>query len=155
MTEDRFRFRPITEDDAHEIAGWRYDEPYTVYNADDPERMLRSEYEYYAAVGGEGELVGYCCFGEDARVAGLEEEPGTLDVGGGLRPDLTGVGLGGPFLREVCRFGGELHHPARFRVAVAAFNRRAQLVASALGFKRAGVHTTPEREYVVMSRAAT
>lgn len=149
-----FAFRELTRADAHDIAGWEYDEPYSVYNSDDAERLLSSEYEYYAAVADEGELVGYCCFGEDARVAGLEEEPGTLDVGGGLRPDLTDLGLGGPFLREVCRFGGELHHPARFRVTVAAFNRRAQLVASALGFERVGVHGTPEREFVLMMRQA-
>ncbi len=149
-----FRFRELTRDDAHAIAGWRYDEPYSVYSADEPERLFNSEYEYYAALGDEGELVGYCCFGEDARVAGLEEEPGVLDVGGGLRPDLTGVGLGGPFLREVCRFGGELHDPTRFRVTMAAFNRRAQLVASALGFERAGIHETPEREYLLMTRPA-
>ncbi|HEX9416859.1 MAG TPA: GNAT family N-acetyltransferase [Gaiellaceae bacterium] len=149
-----FSFRELTRDDARAIANWHYEEPYSVYNADDPERLLSSEYEYYAAVGDEGELVGYCCFGEDARVAGLEEEPGVLDVGGGLRPDLAGVGLGGPFLREVCRFGTELHDPTRFRVTVAAFNRRAQLVASALGFERTGVHETPEREYVLMTRDA-
>lgn len=142
----------MTEDDAREIAGWHYEEPYSVYNADDAARLLSPDYEYYAAVGDEGELVGYCCFGEDARVAGLDEKPGMLDVGGGLRPDLTGVGLGGPFLREVCRFGGELHDPTHFRVTVAGFNRRAQLVASALGFARAGVHGTPEREYVLMTR---
>jgi [ribosomal protein S18]-alanine N-acetyltransferase len=149
-----FSFRELTREDAGTIAGWRHDEPYSLYDVDDPERLLSTEYEYYAAVNEEGELVGYCCFGDDARVSGLEGETGVLDVGGGLRPDLTGIGLGGPFLREACRFGGELHEPVRFRVAIAAFNRRAQLVASALGFEQEGLHETPELKFVLMSRMA-
>lgn len=143
-----FSFRELTRDDARTIAGWRYEEPYSVYDGGGAERLLRPEYEYYAAYAEDGGLVGFCCFGEDARVAGLEEEPGTLDVGAGLRPDLTGIGLGGPFLREACLFGGRLHEPLRFRVTVATFNRRAQLVAAALGFEQSGVHG----DYVVMAR---
>lgn len=149
-----FSFREIAAADAHEISGWRYEAPYSVYDGGDPANLLDPRYEYFAALDEHGDLVGFCCFGEDARVSGLEEEHGVLDVGGGLRPELTGVGLGGPFLREVCRFGGELHQPARFRVVVAAFNRRAQLVASALGFERCGIHQTPDREYVLMTRDA-
>ena len=139
--------------DADAIAGWRYDDAYSVYDARDAQSLLRPEYEYYAALA-DGELVGYCCFGADARVAGLDEEPGVLDVGAALRPDLTGIGLGGPFLREVCRLGGDVHDPIRFRVVIAAFNRRAQMVAAALGFEREGAHETDEREYVLMTRAA-
>jgi RimJ/RimL family protein N-acetyltransferase len=149
-----FSFRELTRADAETIAGWRYDEPYSLYDAADPNQLLRSDYEYYAATAEEGELVGFCCFGADARVAGLEEEPGVLDVGGGLRPDLTGIGLGGPFLREVCAFGRRLHEPQRFRVAIAEFNERAQMVASALGFERADSLTVEGRPFVVMTRAA-
>jgi [ribosomal protein S18]-alanine N-acetyltransferase len=154
VLEGSFRFRELTRDDAQAIAGWRYDDAYAIYDVDDPKRLLSGEYEYYAALSEEGELVGFCCFGEDARVAGLEEEPGVLDIGGGLRPDLTGIGLGGPFLREVCLFAARVHDPGRFRVVIATFNRRAQLVAHALGFERSGAHETPEREFVVMTRAA-
>jgi [ribosomal protein S18]-alanine N-acetyltransferase len=116
--------------------------------------MLEPENDYHAALDRDGALVGYCCFGPDARVQGLEEAPAVLDVGGGLRPDLTGVGLGGPFLRACCALGAELHDPREFRVVVAAFNRRAQLVAAALGFERSGLHATPEREYVLLTRPA-
>lgn len=151
---NRFTFRRITGEDAGKIAGWRYDGPYSLYDINDSAHLLRPEYEYYAAVAEEGGLVGYCCFGADARVPGLVEEAGVLDVGAGLRPDLTGIGLGGPFLREVCRLGAEVHDPARLRVTIAAFNRRAQLVAAALGFERTGSLENPQGEYVVMSRPA-
>jgi len=145
-----FSFRELTRADAEAIAGWRYAEPYSIYDGGDPEQLLR--YTYFAGLDEEGTLIGFCCFGEDARVPGLEEEQGVLDVGAGLRPDLTGIGLGGPFLREACRFGGELYGPLRFRVAVAAFNERAQMVAHALGFEREGAVRTDEHEFVVMSR---
>jgi RimJ/RimL family protein N-acetyltransferase len=147
-----FTFRELTRADAEQIAAWKYPEPYALYDGGDPERLL--EYAYFAGLNEEGTLVGFCCFGEDARVPGLAEEEGVLDVGAGLRPDLTGIGLGAPFLREACRFGGELYGPSRFRVAVAAFNQRAQMVAHALGFEREATLRKDENDFVVMTRAA-
>ena len=147
-----FSFRELTRADAEEIAGWRYQAAYSLYDGGDPERLLA--YTYFAGLDEENVLVGFCCFGEDARVPGLEEEPGVLDVGAGLRPDLTGIGLGGPFLREACRFGGELYGPSRFRVAISAFNRRAQMVAHALGFESERTLQRGENEFVVMTRPA-
>ena len=145
-----FTFRELTRGDADQIAGWRYPKPYSLYDGGDAERLL--EYTYFAGLDEDGVLVGFCCFGEDARVPGLDEQEGVLDVGAGLRPDLTGIGLGGPFLREACRFGGELYGPERFRVAVAAFNRRAQMVAHALGFEAEDKLRNDDNEFVVMTR---
>jgi RimJ/RimL family protein N-acetyltransferase len=147
-----FTFRELTRADAKHIAGWRYREPYSLYDGGDPDRLL--EYRYFAGLDEDGALVGFCCFGEDARVPGLEEEDGVLDVGAGLRPDLTGIGLGGPFLREACRFGTDLYNPTRLRVVIAAFNRRAQMVAHALGFEAEETLRTDESEFVVMMRDA-
>ena len=147
-----FTFRELTRSDADEIARWKYAEPYSIYDGGDADRLL--QYTYFTGLDEEGNVVGFCCFGEDARVPGLSKEDGVLDVGAGLRPDLTGIGLGGPFLREACRFGGELYAPERFRVVIAAFNRRAQMVAHALGFERAGTLRNGENEFVVMLRAA-
>ena len=147
-----FAFRELTRADAEEISGWRYREPYSLYDGGDPEQLLA--YTYFAGLDEDGALIGFCCFGEDARVPGLDEEEGVLDVGAGLRPDLTGIGLGGPFLREACRFGGELYGPSSFRVVVAAFNRRAQMVAHALGFERTGKLRHDGLDFVVLTRAA-
>jgi RimJ/RimL family protein N-acetyltransferase len=144
----------LTEADANEIAKWRYGDAYSLYDVDDAERLLDPAYEYHAAVGRDDELVGYCCFGADARVPGLGEDADVLDVGGALRPDLTGIGLGAGFLRAACRLGEELHNPGAYRVVIAAFNKRAQRVAYALGFERVGVHSVDGREYVLMQRRA-
>jgi ribosomal-protein-alanine N-acetyltransferase len=146
----------MTGDHAREIAGWRYDEPYSLYDPGPTavETLLDPDNAYHAALGTEGELIGYCCFGPDARVPGLEAEEGVLDVGGGLRPDLTGIGLGAGFLRASCELGRELYGPDSFRLVVAAFNRRAQRVAAALGFEQAGFHSTPDRDFIVLTRPA-
>lgn len=148
-----FTFHELTRADAEAIASWKYQEPYSLYDGGDPDHLLR--HKYFAAADEEGELIGFCCFGEDARVPGLDEEEGVLDVGAGLRPDLTGIGLGGPFLREACRLGDELYRPSSVRVVVAAFNRRAQMVAHALGFEATGKHVANDREFLVFTRDAS
>ncbi len=69
-----FRFSPITEVDACAVAAWRYDGPYAAENhpadqVDDTVRLMLDPTTRYCAVRDErGDLVGYCCFGPDARV---------------------------------------------------------------------------------------
>ncbi|MEZ4584513.1 MAG: hypothetical protein R3A10_23265 [Caldilineaceae bacterium] len=43
---------------------------------------------------GDGDLIGFCCFGADARALRLDYADGALDVGIGMRPDLTVRGVG-------------------------------------------------------------
>ncbi len=57
-----------------------------------------------------------------------------LDTGGGLRPDLTGKGLGRLAISTGLEFGKRRFAPAAFRVTVATFNARALRVVEALGF---------------------
>jgi RimJ/RimL family protein N-acetyltransferase len=85
----------------------------------------------------EGDLIGYCCFGSDARVPGgdySQTEPEVLDIGVGLRPDLTGRGLGREFVKTILDFANLCFQPAYFRVAVAAFNQRSRKTFQKLGF---------------------
>jgi RimJ/RimL family protein N-acetyltransferase len=154
MGGDSFRFRPLTVEDARLISSWRYEEPYHVHEATDAELLLDAERLYLGAFSEADELVGFCCFGEAARVAGLKEEADVLDVGGDLRPDLTGAGLGAPFLRAVCALGAQRFQPLAFRIVVAAFDRRARYVAAALGFEQVGLASAAGREYVVLRRPA-
>jgi hypothetical protein len=57
-----------------------------------------------------------------------------LDTGGGLRPDLTGKGLGVELVRKGLEFGAGRYGVKRFRVTVAAFNQRALKVCRRVGF---------------------
>jgi len=130
----RFTLSPITEPDAQAISLWRYRGPYSIYNG--YVAALNPRFRYHAVHYERGELVGYFCFGEDARVpagTGLYAN-GPLDVGFGMRPDLVGRGLGQEFVEAGLEFAFEVYSPESFRMTVAAFNRRAVRVYEDLGF---------------------
>src|SRR4051794_39830193 len=59
---------------------------------------------YHAALDEGGELVG---------IVQTIHEDGVVEIGLGLRPDLTGRGLGGGFLEACLAFARERFHPAR------------------------------------------
>jgi ribosomal-protein-alanine N-acetyltransferase len=127
----RVEFRQMNDDEAREIASWRYDPPYEFYDADadaDDLALLLSrkhrEGRYFAACLG-AHLVGFFgfrCEGDD------------VVVGLGLRPDLTGRGLGRSFLEAGLEFARSRYAPSRFRLSVASFNTRAIVVYMRAGF---------------------
>jgi RimJ/RimL family protein N-acetyltransferase len=129
-------------DAARTILTWRYEGPYAVYNGD-PAHLEATALTWagpdsgcFAARDAGGEVVGFCSFGADARVPGGDyADARALDVGLGLRPDLTGRGHGLAFVRAVLRFGRRRFRPARFRLTVAAFNQRALRVYERAGFR--------------------
>jgi RimJ/RimL family protein N-acetyltransferase len=133
------RFRQMTEKNARAIIAWRYEAPYDVYNiaapgADVIQEYLLPENAYYSIHDTGDNLVGYCCFGQDARVPGGVYQDNALDVGLGLRPDLTGNSNGSEFVRAILDFGLKQYAPQAFRLTVAAFNERAIRVYQKLGF---------------------
>lgn len=136
-----YRLRPITASDAELISRWRYPEPYSTYdgNPGSVPGLLDPRYNYHAVTDSAGELVGYFCFGVDATVPagrrlGLYGDD-ALDVGLGMRPDLTGRGLGLDFVRAGLRFARETFSPPALRLTVAAFNKRAVKVYEEAGFE--------------------
>jgi [ribosomal protein S18]-alanine N-acetyltransferase len=155
-----YAFRPITASDAEEISRWRYPEPYATYDGDPSSvpGLLNPRYNYHAVTGPGGDLVGYFCFGADATVPagrklGLYDED-ALDVGLGMRPDLTGRGLGPDFVRAGLRFAGQAFSPSAFRLTVAVFNRRAIKVYEAAGFERIRAFRDRGTDWLLMRRPA-
>lgn len=135
-----FVFTEMTQKEAREIAAWKYDPPYDFYDvAKDPEDLEErldpdKRRDYYSATSG-GELVGYFCFGREARVPGGDYSGEAVDMGLGMRPDLTGKGLGQEFLESGLEFAEERFSPVRFRLSVAEFNERAIKVYERAGFE--------------------
>jgi len=159
----RFTLEPITRDDARAISRWRYGGPYSIYdgNPNSVDSLLDPRFFYHSVRDERGDLVGYFCFGEDARVSagrrlGLYEREPALDIGLGMRPDLTGRGLGGEFVHAGLRFARKAYSPQAFRLTVATFNRRAILVYERAGFEAVesfGARTPGgEREWLLMRR---
>ena len=130
---------PLTENNAREITSWRYDPPYDLYDLEPRhlEGLLNPDYQYHQVLDAEGNLVGFCCFGIDAQVPGGEYDEKSyevLDVGVGMRPELTGQGLGEMFVAEILDFGRTTYCPEEFRVTVAGFNKRSLKTFQKLGF---------------------
>jgi [ribosomal protein S18]-alanine N-acetyltransferase len=151
-----YRFEPMSEPQARIVAGWHYAAPYDFYDweadEDDLAELLdpaRREGRYFAVLGDRDDLVGFFGFGREGDA---------VEVGLGLRPDLTGRGLGLPFLLAGLEFARGRYAPARFRLAVATFNRRAIRVYERAGFRRG--ETYPHRtnggvhEFLRMERPA-
>jgi [ribosomal protein S18]-alanine N-acetyltransferase len=155
-------FRPLGYAAARRVLTWRYEPPYDFYN---PPEVLRDLDVAFLADPANGywgifspldDLVAFCCYGADAQVPGGDYPACALDVGMGLRPDLTGQGLGLGFAQAVLAHAGGQLAPARFRVTVAAFNGRALRVWEKAGFQRTQVFPRPPdgMRFVVLVRAA-
>jgi RimJ/RimL family protein N-acetyltransferase len=121
---------------------WHYEPPYDVYdlgggNVDDVVKdLLDPAYAYHAILSPEGELVAFCCFGADAQVPGGDYAGEALDIGLGVRPDLTGQGRGSAFVQAVLDFAQRTWPSPAYRVTIAEFNARAQRVWQKAGFVR-------------------
>jgi [ribosomal protein S18]-alanine N-acetyltransferase len=132
-----FAVRPMTAADAQAIAAWRYPGEYSFYDADaDPDDLAElldpAEWgrRYFAADDvPRHELAGFLMVKLTGRVA---------EIGLGLRPDLTGRGLGESFVRACLRFASAALGAQSYTLAVAAFNRRAITVYERAGFREAG-----------------
>jgi RimJ/RimL family protein N-acetyltransferase len=134
-------FDAMDEASARAIATWRYDAPYDLYNldADDlpgaVQAFMDPRNAYYVMVDGLEGLVAYCCFGPDAMVPGGDYGAPGLDIGLGVRPDLTGQGRGLAFVSSVLAFARRTFAPEAFRVTIAEFNKRALRVWEKAGFR--------------------
>ena len=111
------------------MAGWRYPPPYDFYDGDvdpvlNPERFFEARHEA-------GELIGFYYF---------EPNPPDLDYGLGLRPDLTGQGMGLEFFLAGLAFARERYRPQRVYLHVAEFNERARRVYERAGFSVVSSH---------------
>jgi ribosomal-protein-alanine N-acetyltransferase len=137
----------LTAEHAAEIATWRYPPPYEQYTTTGPLPLD----DYWALVDDSGEQIGFRCFGPEGRVPGYAYDDTALDTGGGLRPDLTGRGLGAEAIATGLAYGWEKFGNDVFRVTVAAFNTRARRVVESLGFLPVALFraTTTGAEYVV------
>lgn len=145
----------MTEAEAEEVISWRYPGEYAFYDMErDIEDMaeLRAthvrEAKYFSALQ-DSELIGFF---------GFDLEGDVLELGLGLRPELTGKGLGASFLQSGLDYARERFAPQRFRLRVAEFNERAIAVYERAGFvtDRRYVHDfygTPY-DFLEMSRSA-
>jgi [ribosomal protein S18]-alanine N-acetyltransferase len=111
------------------LDGWRYDPPYEFYNGDDD--PVQNPERFFVVREDDDQVVGFYYF---------DQRSDTVEIGLGLRPDLTGKGLGLEFLLEGVAFAHDRFPGRRVTLNVAAFNERAITVYERAGFRRTGGH---------------
>lgn len=130
-----YSFQLITQEQAEEIAfNWHYDGKYAFYNMEADEEDLtefldsekRADSVY--AVTENNRLIVFFSISQ--------EENNIIDIGLGLRPDLTGQGLGYTFLATGINYIKERFSPVCITLAVAIFNDRAIKLYMKAGFKK-------------------
>jgi ribosomal-protein-alanine N-acetyltransferase len=158
-----FQLAPMTAADVRQILTWRYDEPYAIYNLESNDEAAELRYfldpanHFHSVYNEAGELIGFCSFGVDAQVPGGDYSLEALDIGLGLRPDLTGRGLGSDFLGAILDFARRTFQPPCFRATVASFNGRSRRIFEKQGFQLVQTFwspSTPPLQFDLLLRCA-
>ena len=165
-----YTFTLMNRIDADAICAWHYEPPYDTYNfSDNPEEeagsdeMLDRRSPYYAVRDESDELIGYFCYGTAAQpFSSPEPALYTADhdivIGLGLRPDLTGKGLGPGFVTAGLDFARQQFNPRAFILYVMTFNQRAIRAYEKVGFAHVRVYMQHNihgtHEFLMMRREA-
>ncbi|MCZ7669087.1 MAG: GNAT family N-acetyltransferase [Chloroflexi bacterium] len=152
--------QPLTEAHIRAFIGWQYDEPYALYNMNQENEAEQIAFfsdpanGYFAIVAETGDLLGFCNFGADAQVPGGDYTAEAIDIGIGMRPDLTGKGRGAEYAGAVFEFAIQQFPNNPLRATIAAFNKRAQKVCMQHGFQVVDKFERPgdERPFLIMMR---
>ena len=131
----RYVFAPMNQEYANAIvSNWHYDDVYTFYDmaADEDDLRIFMDTNNWrdnikAVLNEDDELAGWASFY-------TENDEFWLSLG--LRPDLTGQGLGVEFVSECVRYAMSHYKPTNdtIKLAVALFNQRAIKVYQRAGF---------------------
>ena len=127
----------MTPEYASLISTWKYEGIYSFYDGNADSIADYMDGTHYVCINVTGDIIGYYCFGQEARIPTIEEyvyNDDFLDVGLGLRPDLCGAGLGLSFFNKGIEFACKAYNTNNFRLSVAVFNERAIKVYQRAGF---------------------
>ncbi|MEM7556111.1 MAG: GNAT family protein [Cyanobacteria bacterium P01_A01_bin.84] len=130
----------MNENSARIIANWRYSALLEFYNhnlsaiEETIQEFINPENAYYSILNNHEQLVAYCCFGADARVQGGNYHTKALDIGFGIRPNLSRRGITFRIINAVFNFAQSNFSTTLFRVTVAEFNQQALRICEKAGF---------------------
>lgn len=155
----RFSKEKMTKERAIDILNWDYEPPYDFYNNDVTDLAIRElvNGDYQVVVDENQDVIGFYCVGSPAQVfagmlVGVYDQP-CLDVGFGMRPDLTGQGLGTEFCTFILNdIKGLSSNP--IRLTVTTFNHRAIHLYEKLGFVKDKTFKRDEFEFITMVKTS-
>ena len=147
----------LTKEEAMEINTWTYEEPYSLYSFSGEKEVIEELLDgtYYGCCDDQGDLIGYFCFGANAQVPGgrdanLYGGEDVIDIGLGMKPALTGKGIGKEFFQAGIAFATKEFNAKMFRLSVATFNTRAITLYKNIGFKQGTIFLSRGREFMLM-----
>lgn len=130
----KYQIVPMTQSQAELIANsWRYEGIYAFYDMDQDEEDLAEFLDPEArkgnvfAVTQMEDVIGFCS---------IQIENDEVEIGFGMRPDLTGKGFGQEFVSFLVDYIVNTCHREKITLAVAAFNKRAITVYERIGFRQ-------------------
>ncbi len=149
--------REVTPMEAAATTKWRYQGPWSVYDGKVSDIVTTANGYYAIADRTTDKFLGFVCLGAEARVPGLAEDAGVLDVGIGLEPAIVGQGKGRSIVRPVLEWAETTKEASELRAVVQAWNERSLRVCYGLGFRATGHHGVRQAgsvvDYVVLRRA--
>ncbi len=147
----------LTKEEAKKINTWTYEEPYSLYSFSGEKEVIEELLDgtYYGCCDDQGDLIGYFCFGANAQVPGgrdanLYGGEDVIDIGLGMKPALTGKGIGKEFFQAGIAFATKEFNAKMFRLSVATFNTRAITLYKNIGFKQGIIFLSRGREFMLM-----
>lgn len=153
----RLDIHVLTKEEAMEINTWTYEEPYSLYSFSGEKEVIEELLDgtYYGCCDDQGDLIGYFCFGANAQVPGgrdanLYGGEDVIDIGLGMKPALTGKGIGKEFFQAGIAFATKEFNAKMFRLSVATFNTRAITLYKNIGFKQGIIFLSRGREFMLM-----
>lgn len=128
-----YNFSEMSQEQAENIASnWHYEGKYSFYDAeadeDDLAELLNPQErgDKYYMVKKDNQEIGFYCF---------ENENGSVGIGLGMKPELTGKGLGLDFFKAGLSYAISKYNPKEITLSVATFNERAIKVYERAGFE--------------------
>ena len=137
MLFDKMNILAMTPEYARLLSLWKYEGIYSFYDHNEKNIEGYMDGTHYACTNEDGELIGYFCFGNDARIPTIEKnvyDDNFIDIGLGLKPNLCGKGFGLSFINLGLEYAEKFLQAKCFRLSVAAFNVRAIKVYTKIGF---------------------
>ncbi len=128
-----YAFEIMMQEQAEDIAyNWHYDGIYSFYD-------MEADEEDFAAFLDSNKRNSTYVVTKDSEVVGFfsfnRTENNTIDIGLGMRPNLTGSGNGSEFIKAGMGFAKSTYSPDKITLSVATFNQRAIKVYRKIGFK--------------------
>ena len=151
---DNIYITNMTEKYAEQISTWSYgDGSFSIYNQDSPP----VDEQHLAFIGDDENLLGYFCFGSEAKIPAKENDAyceDYLDIGLHIRPDLTGKGLGNIFLSASLNYLRKNLGASLFRATIASFNSRAIALCLGAGFciEKEITHTLTGNKFTIIKK---